>query len=132
MMRRLAAAILLTMAFAWPAEAAGYRSTNWAHFWPPEPYLSQAIAAIEAGDIHWMWAEQSTIDAMASYGALGITFETNGHPFTFISLDNSPQSACRVLIHEAAHQLGWAADHTGGGWGPQRGCPLPEEFWPQR
>lgn len=117
----LTAGALALAALTTIAEA---RTANFNGAWPPEPYLSRAIASIEAGQSPWVMVPQRTIHEWGcARGALGCTADGGFGLFVMISDEASRLSRCIVLIHEEAHRLGWTGNHAGGSWAPNN-CPL--------
>jgi hypothetical protein len=118
-MRKALLAMSAAVALVAPAAA-----QNFPGAWPPEPYLSAAIASLNAGRSPYATVPQAEIDRLCGIrGALGCTREG---PFgLFIMVSDRAHDRCVVLIHEEAHRLGWPGNHAGGGDVPRRfRCPL--------
>lgn len=127
------AAFFLTAA---GAQAYGDRESNWVGLWPPEPFLSQAIAEIEHGNPLWSFADQAFLDGSPAANGMGCLQGSLGcsdigpfGPFVLVSAEATRWAACVVLVHEVAHGLGWDGRHTGGTTAPNR-CPLSPEVRP--
>lgn len=126
MFRRAISLAAGALALALSITATEARTANFNGALPPEPFLSRAIASIEAGNAPWILVPQRTINEWGcARGSLGCSADGGLGLFVMISEDADPAFRCMVLIHEEAHRLGWEGDHEGGTWIPANySCPL--------